>query len=168
MIESDGVGHRFKAALEAVHAVMAGYDHAPGPLVASLLACLDDQALALVQWNEEYGVVQSRLPAALAVRLETIAAECAWAVDSAQAAAAAAPPGENGAGSGSTADAVGAAFCGQFIEALEAAVAGTEEGERAALAAMVEPLLEVARAHAEGKEAFARRTALQVRLEAWI
>ena len=35
-----------------------------------LLSSLDDPALALVQWNEVYGVVQDRLPAAVAVELE--------------------------------------------------------------------------------------------------
>lgn len=40
-------------------------------VVAALLSSLDDPALALVQWNEVYGVVQDRLPAAVAVELET-------------------------------------------------------------------------------------------------
>lgn len=40
----------------------------------ALLASLDDPALALVQWNEAYGVVADRLPAGLATQLETAAA----------------------------------------------------------------------------------------------
>jgi hypothetical protein len=38
--------------------------------MGGLLRTLDDPALALVQWNEAYGVVEDRLPAALAAQLE--------------------------------------------------------------------------------------------------
>lgn len=39
-------------------------------VVEDLLGCLDDPALPLLQWNEEYAVVQARLPSGLAVCLE--------------------------------------------------------------------------------------------------
>ena len=58
VVESEGVGQRFRAALEAARGVMSGYDNGVDSVVAGLLACLDDPALALVQWQEQYGVVQ--------------------------------------------------------------------------------------------------------------
>lgn len=36
----------------------AGYDNHPEEVVDTLLDTLDDPALALVQWQEQYGIVQ--------------------------------------------------------------------------------------------------------------
>lgn len=36
----------------------AGYEHPVDQVVEDLLSCLDDPALALLQWNEAFGVVQ--------------------------------------------------------------------------------------------------------------
>ncbi|KDD75680.1 L chain of carbamoyl-phosphate synthase, partial [Helicosporidium sp. ATCC 50920] len=66
----DGVGHRFTAALHASHSILAGYDDDPDKTVAALLACLDDPTFALVQWEEAYAAVRSRLPPPLAAALE--------------------------------------------------------------------------------------------------
>ena len=38
----------------------AGYEHPVDQVVEDLLSCLDDPALALLQWNEAFGVVQVR------------------------------------------------------------------------------------------------------------
>lgn len=40
--------------------VRAGYEHPVDTVVADLLACLDDPALALLQWTEAFNVVQAR------------------------------------------------------------------------------------------------------------
>ncbi len=50
-------------------------------MVEQLLDSLDDPALALVQWEEQYGVVQSRLPASLAAELEATVAAFARELD---------------------------------------------------------------------------------------
>ena len=39
---------------------VAGYEHPVDQVVEDLLSCLDDPALALLQWNEAFGVVQVR------------------------------------------------------------------------------------------------------------
>lgn len=36
----------------------AGYEHPVDQVVEDLLSCLDDPALALLQWKEAFGVVQ--------------------------------------------------------------------------------------------------------------
>ena len=36
----------------------AGYEHPVDQVVEDLLSCLDDPALALLQWNQAFGVVQ--------------------------------------------------------------------------------------------------------------
>jgi hypothetical protein len=38
--------------------IWAGYEHPVGQVVEDMLSCLDDPALALLQWNEAFGVVQ--------------------------------------------------------------------------------------------------------------
>ncbi|KAL4859471.1 Acetyl-CoA carboxylase 1 [Chlorella vulgaris] len=145
VVESEGVAHRFHSAVEAAENMMAGYHNSPDAVVAALLSSLDDPALALVQWNEVYGVVQDRLPAAVAVELETCVTECAYEID--QAAGQARPPSPSSP-----------AFCAEQLlgimgRCLEECLDG---GERASLAALLEPLQEVCRAHAGGKREYAR------------
>ena len=41
-------------------ALQTGYEHPVDTVVADLLACLDDPALALLQWTEAFNVVQAR------------------------------------------------------------------------------------------------------------
>ncbi len=57
------VGRVSTQLLDAVLAT-AGYEHPVDTVVADLLACLDDPALALLQWTEAFNVVQAR-PAGL-------------------------------------------------------------------------------------------------------
>jgi acetyl-CoA carboxylase/biotin carboxylase 1 len=164
-VVADGVGARFRAAHEAAANVLAGYKNSAEGVVADLLTCLDDPTLGLVQWNEAFGVVASRLPAALAAQLEAAAEECLAALEEALAAPAATPasPLAPGSRAGSPSDAAEpAAFCAAELLAVMGAAleaAPPAGGERAALAALLEPLQEVARAHAGGKEEFARRVA---------
>ena len=40
--------------------LQTGYEHPVDTVVADLLACLDDPALALLQWTEAFNVVQAR------------------------------------------------------------------------------------------------------------
>jgi len=164
LVHSQGVDHRFKAAREAARMVMAGYDHPPDAVVADLLACLDDPALALLQWTEVFAVVQTRIPADLAARLEGVAAAheadlmaCGggegdgWSDDL--------PTSFGGAGAGGGSDGSHApAFPARpLLAAIAAAVAAAPTpSEAAATSAAVEPLVRVAEAHAAGKEAYAR------------
>ena len=74
LVHSQGVDHRFAQAETAARMIMAGYDHPVDAVVADLLACLDDPALALLQWTNVFSVVQTRLPVELANELERLAA----------------------------------------------------------------------------------------------
>ena len=52
----------FDAAGELLNSLglQTGYEHPVDTVVADLLACLDDPALALLQWTEAFNVVQAR------------------------------------------------------------------------------------------------------------
>lgn len=155
LVHSQGVDHRFKAAREAAKMVMAGYDHPPDAVVADLLACLDDPALALLQWTEVFAVVQTRIPGDLATALEAIAA--AHEADLMAC----------GGGDGTSDDLPTSPSAGEgsapafparpLLAAIAAAVAGGgSPSESAAITAAAEPLVKIAEAHASGKEAYAR------------
>ncbi|PSC75189.1 acetyl-carboxylase 1-like [Micractinium conductrix] len=151
VVESEGVGARFRAAVEAANNMLAGYHNSPDAVTQDLLTCLDDPALALVQWNEAYGVVADRLPPSLAADLETAAAESAVEID----AAASREGGPQGGPSPS--------FCAsRLLGIMQRHESEAPAGERAALSALLEALKEVASAHAGGKEGYA--TALCTRL----
>lgn len=49
-----------------------GYDDDPLRVVEDLLETLGDPALALEQWEEQCGTVQSRLPPALAAQVRAL------------------------------------------------------------------------------------------------
>ncbi|KAL4426359.1 hypothetical protein ABPG77_004653 [Micractinium sp. CCAP 211/92] len=144
VVESDGVAHRFRAALEGATNIMAGYHNSLDSVMHALLASLDDPALALVQWNEAYGVVADRLPAGVATELETVAAESAYDIEQ--------------AASGQTAQgAASPSFCAiRLLEIMERCLQECPASERSSLAGLLEPLQEVCRAHAGGKEGYAR------------
>eukprot|EP00887_Chlorella_sp_A99_P005434 scaffold1.g5434.t1 len=144
LVASESVSHRFRAALEGARNILAGYHNPVDAVVAGLLSSLDDPALALQQWEEQFAAVQSRLPSALANQLESI-------VDGALAS----PAG----GGHPLTPRQPRGFAQQLIAAMERAVEEAAPAERAPLSALLEPLMEVARAHCEGKEGFARRIA---------
>ena len=149
LIYSQGVDHRFKQASDAAASVMAGFEHNVDDVVADLLACVDDPALALLQWASEFAVVATRVPGDLANELERIAGahekELMAAADGV------------GSDDGRGAPAFPAAA---LLAAIDAAVAASPDG--AALAATAEPLTRVAKAHAHGKEAYARAVAVDL------
>lgn len=157
---ADGVGHRFKAALEGAQNILAGYQNSVDEVLSALLSALDDPALALVQWNEAYGVVSSRLPPLLAAKLEAIADDCARDLEQAKQA----KESENASDAGP----VLSSFCfTELLEAMEDEIAAASDAETPGLGALLEPLLEVARAHVSGKEHFARAVATQL-LESYL
>jgi len=145
LIYSQGVDHRFKQAAEAAKGVMAGFEHDPDAVVADLLACLDDPALALLQWASEFAVVQTRLPVDLANELERVAAAHERDLMSVD------PGSDDGR--------AGAFPAAALLAAIEAAIEASPDGDGASLAATAEPLTRVARAHAGGKEVYARSVA---------
>ena len=179
VIEPDGVGHRFKAAHETAQNILAGYLNDVDSVVKDLLSALDDPTLGLVQWNEAYSVVLSRLPGHLAARLEALADECMYKLEQVKESGAAVttttvvveggtPTSPSLVGrrtsSGMKGDAAGlvSQCCRHLLEEMDAALDESTSGERMALSALLEPLQEVARAHSGGKEAFARKVASQL------
>ena len=186
LVHSQGVDHRFTQAETAAKMIMAGYDHPVDAVVADLLACLDDPALALLQWTNVFSVVQTRLPVELANELERLAAAheqdlmCAVgsgsddggsvdvnaAMNAAIAAnaaggglARAASSSGGGGGGGSSLEFPARAL----LAAIKAAVdAAPTPADGSAIAAQAEPLVKVARAHQNGKEAYARAVATEL------
>ncbi|PRW58200.1 acetyl- carboxylase 1-like isoform A [Chlorella sorokiniana] len=143
VVESEGVGHRFRVASEAAHNIMAGYHNNPDAVMDGLLASLDDPALALVQWNEAYAVVADRLPAAVALELEAAAAESAFEIDQA-------------AVEGRAAGQPAPAFCApKLLAIMERCLEESAASERAGLSTLLEPLQEACRAHSGGKGSYA-------------
>ena len=66
MLGTDGVMVRSRVC----YVFGAGYEHPVDQVVEDLLSCLDDPALALLQWNEAFGVVQvGCMPTNLDVRV---------------------------------------------------------------------------------------------------
>lgn len=189
LVHSQGVDHRFTQAETAAKMIMAGYDHPVDAVVADLLACLDDPALALLQWTNVFSVVQTRLPVELANELERLAAAheqdlmCAvgsgsddgGSVDvnavmnaaiAANAAAAAggstgnlARAASSNGGGGSSLEFPARALLAAIKTAIDAA---PTPADGAAIAAQAEPLVKVARAHQNGKEAYARAVATEL------
>jgi acetyl-CoA carboxylase/biotin carboxylase 1 len=62
----------FAAALEGARMILAGYDHDIDTVVETLLSCLDDPHLPLLQWQETMSVLSARLPKELRMQLDTI------------------------------------------------------------------------------------------------
>lgn len=68
-VASDNVAHRFNTALESAHNILAGYHDNVDSVIANILTALDDPALGLLQWNDVYSTVESRLPATLTAQV---------------------------------------------------------------------------------------------------
>lgn len=62
----------FAAAVEGARMILAGYDHDIDTVVETLLSCLDDPHLPLLQWQETMAVLSARLPKELRNHLDTI------------------------------------------------------------------------------------------------
>ncbi|EIE18073.1 hypothetical protein COCSUDRAFT_26470 [Coccomyxa subellipsoidea C-169] len=148
LVHSQGVDYRFKEAYSAAKMILEGYEHPVDLVMEDLLSCLDDPALALLQWNEAFGVVQTRLPGELAMELEGLAVEYDETEDEEDGVEPLRPLRNFPAIA--------------LITAIHTAIENTKPVDRAALSAQCEPLLAVAEAHAEGKEAFARSIATEL------
>ncbi|KAL4525084.1 hypothetical protein Ndes2526A_g07171 [Nannochloris sp. 'desiccata'] len=180
VVAPDGIGHLFTAAHEAAVNIMSGYHNDLDTVVRDLLQALDDPSLGLMQWNEAFGVVSSRLPHKLATKLENLAENCAVELEEARLSSSfttSTTISTNGTTNGpdgttanvphiirrvSTGTECGniASFCArQMLEEMAHAVDTAPAAERSALVTLLEPLQEVASAHAGGKEEFARRVA---------
>ena len=168
VVAPEGAGHRFAAAKEAALNILAGYRNDVPKVVSSLFEALDDPALGLHQWTEEYGIVASRLPSSLAGRLESIAEECARDLEMTRQAKRKQAKGPQSLSETNVELGVIVSFCfSQLLETMENALKEAPEDDQAALMVLLEPLQSIAKAHAEGKEAYARSVAVQL-LEAYL
>eukprot|EP00882_Tetradesmus_deserticola_P021935 GHRQ01023784.1.p2 GENE.GHRQ01023784.1~~GHRQ01023784.1.p2 ORF type:complete len:116 (-),score=54.95 GHRQ01023784.1:461-808(-) len=61
----------------------AGYNYPVEDVLLELVECLDNPALSLLQWNEEFSYIEGRLPSGLAPRLNAVTAEHEAALNSA-------------------------------------------------------------------------------------
>lgn len=157
VVVPEGTGHRFAAAKEAALNILAGYRNDVSSVVSSLLEALDNPALGLHQWTEDYGIVASRLPSNLAGILESIAEDCAKDLETARNAQ------KSNAEMG-----IIVSFCfGQMLETINDALNQASPEDRAGLEALLESLRQVARAHADGMESYARSVAVEI-LEAYL
>ncbi|KAK9790754.1 hypothetical protein WJX73_002279 [Symbiochloris irregularis] len=62
VVHSLEIHYNFKAAFAAAENVLQGYEHSVDAVVTDLLTCLDNPALALMQWHEAFSVAETRLP----------------------------------------------------------------------------------------------------------
>ncbi|CAM6103862.1 unnamed protein product [Calypogeia fissa] len=65
------VHQRCAASINAAKNVLAGYEHDIEQVVQTLLSCLDDPLLPLLQWQEWMAVLGTRLPKELKIKLDT-------------------------------------------------------------------------------------------------
>lgn len=52
-----------------------GYNYPVDDILEELVSCLDHPALPVLQWNEEFSYVESRLPSGLAAQLNAVTKE---------------------------------------------------------------------------------------------
>ena len=163
LVHSQGVDHRFKEAHAAACMIMAGYDHPVDDVVADLLACLDDPALALLQWTEVFAVAQTRLPPELAAKLEALAGAHEADLMSAVGGCGTSDEATPRAGDGPS-PTCGPEFpAAALLAAIQASVdAAPSPADASAIQQNAEPLVRVAKAHEHGKEAYARGVATQL------
>ena len=56
VVHSLEIHYNFKAALAAAENILKGFEHSVDGVVTDLLTCLDNPALAIMQWNEVFSV----------------------------------------------------------------------------------------------------------------
>ncbi|KAH9295974.1 hypothetical protein KI387_039562, partial [Taxus chinensis] len=130
------VHQRFAASMNAARMVLAGYEHEINEVVRTLLNCLDDPQLPLLQWQECMAVLATRLPKYLKSQLdatykgyEISLATSLRKVD----------------------------FPAKALRAtLEAFLSSCLEKERVSQERLVEPLLSLAKSYEGGRESHAR------------
>eukprot|EP00250_Pteridium_aquilinum_P007836 c17476_g1_i1 orf=321-7031(+) len=129
------VHQRCAASIHAAENVLAGYYHDVDDVVKTLLSCLDDPQLPLLQWQECMSVLATRLPKDLRAQLDLKFKEYESSFSS-------------GLGSGE--------FPAKALRAiLEAYVASTPEKDRSSIERLLEPLTSLAKSYEGGREGHA-------------
>ena len=142
VIKADNVQKRFVEAVTKAQNILDGYSNPVESTVAALQAATGDPALALLQWEEAYGIVSSRLSPNLVNKLESAIGDCA--ADLAGARESGVPVGDMLA--------VTRGCMESLVLLLEMEVAQAQPEEL--MDQILEPLMAVARAHAAGSDAF--------------
>ena len=142
VIKADNVQKRFVEAITRACSILDGYSNPVDATVAAIKAATSDPALALLQWEEAYGVVSSRLSPALVSKLESAIGDCAADLNAGRASGV--PEGDLLA--------VTTGCMESLVLLLNTEIAQSQPEEL--MDQVLEPLLHVARAHAVGADAF--------------
>ncbi|KAG0579665.1 hypothetical protein KC19_4G115000 [Ceratodon purpureus] len=129
------VHQRCADSLNAARNILAGYEHDLDEVVKTLLSCLDDPQLPLLQWQECMAVLATRLPKELKAQLDAEFREYEASFQ------------QNGEKSDFPAKAL--------TGIVEACLANSPEKDRVTLERLVEPLLFLARSYLGGREGHA-------------
>ncbi|GLJ49976.1 hypothetical protein SUGI_1062920 [Cryptomeria japonica] len=130
------VHQRFASSTHAARMVLAGYEHDINEVVQTLLNCLDDPQLPLLQWQECMAVLATRLPKDLKSQLDATYKEYETSF----------------ANSVRKAD-----FPAKVLRAtFEAFLSSCPEKDRVSQERLVEPLLSLAKSYEGGRESHAR------------
>ncbi|XP_024517260.1 acetyl-CoA carboxylase 1 isoform X1 [Selaginella moellendorffii] len=129
------VHHRCALIINASNMILAGYEHNVDEVVQTLLSCLDDPQLPVLQWQECIAVLASRIPTNLKARLDLKLKEYEASSGS-----------ERGA----------ADFPAKGVrEVLEEFLASATDQDRATQERLVEPLLTLAKSYEGGRRGHA-------------
>lgn len=129
------VHQRCAASIHAAENILAGYEHDIEDVVKTLLSCLDDPQLPLLQWQECMSVLATRLPKDLKAQLDSKFKEYessfSFTLGSVE-------------------------FPAKVLRAiLEAFVASTPEKDRSSIERLLEPLTSLAKSYEGGREGHA-------------
>jgi acetyl-CoA carboxylase/biotin carboxylase 1 len=148
VVRADGVEKRFLEAMTNADNILAGYPNSVDNTVNTLWEAVNDPVLGLVQWNEAYSVVSSRIPMQLAAQLETIADDCAADLEDTKKMKLE-----------QDCSAITAASMIELLDAMAKGIDDAAEDDRPGLVQLLEPLQAVARDHSQGLEAYAMKVA---------
>jgi len=144
VVKADTVQKRFMEAIEDANNILDGFSNPVDTTVAAIQATTSDPTLPLLQWDEAYGIVSSRLPNDLVNQLQSIVNVFASDLDT-----------------GMKSGAAHADLCAMtrscmesLILVLESEIVKTAQEDKVMMEQLLEPLLEVARNHIHGDEAF--------------
>lgn len=146
VVRADGVQKRFNESVTSADNILAGYPNPVDSTVSILRETASDPTLPLLQWDEAYGVVSSRLPHKLASLLEKIVDECATDLNK----------GLKEKAEHGDLDAISRSCMETLLGTMTQEVSQTPPEDIAALEQLLEPLIEVARNHAMGSEHYTR------------
>jgi len=142
VIRADNVQKVFVEAVTKAQNILDGYSNPVEATVSALQAAMSDPTLALLQWEEAYGIVSSRLSPALVVKLEAAIGDCVADLGAGR---------DSGVPVGDLL-AVTRGCMENLVLLLEMEVAQAQPEEL--MDQILEPLMAVARAHAVGVDAF--------------